>query len=82
VKAVCDRGLTHILPVRCIEPLDVSDAILYLVSDTGHDTTGSPMVLDVGYSTWSGDLNRLIASCGPPAVMPRKAGYSMPHPSV
>ena len=49
VKAVCDRGLTHILPVPCIEPPDVSDAILYLVSDTGHDTTGSPMVLDVGF---------------------------------
>ena len=43
-----DRGLTHILPVSCIEPQDVSDAILYLVSDTGHDTTGSPIVLDAG----------------------------------
>jgi hypothetical protein len=49
VKAVCDRGLTHILPVSH-RAADVSDAILYLVSDTGHDTTGSPMVLDAGRS--------------------------------
>lgn len=40
---------THILPVPWIQPQDVSDAILYLVSDTGKYFTSSAMVLDAGF---------------------------------
>ena len=40
---------THILPVPWIEPKDVSEAILYLVTDTGRYVTASAMVIDAGF---------------------------------
>lgn len=40
---------THILPVPWIEPSDVSNAILYLVSDAGRYITASTMVVDAGF---------------------------------
>jgi SDR family mycofactocin-dependent oxidoreductase len=40
---------THILPVPWIEPKDVSEAILYLVADTGRYFTASTMVIDAGF---------------------------------
>lgn len=40
---------THILPVPWIEPVDVSNAILYLVSDTGRYITATAMPIDAGF---------------------------------
>jgi SDR family mycofactocin-dependent oxidoreductase len=40
---------THILPVPWIEPKDVSEAILYLVSETGRYFTASALVIDAGF---------------------------------
>ena len=40
---------THILPVPWIDPQDVSNAILYLVTDTGRYITATPLVIDAGF---------------------------------
>jgi SDR family mycofactocin-dependent oxidoreductase len=40
---------THILPVPWIQPQDVSNAILYLVTDSGRYITASTMVIDAGF---------------------------------
>ena len=39
---------THLLDVPWLEPEDISNAILYLVSDEGRYVTGSPFVIDAG----------------------------------
>ena len=40
---------THILPVPWIQPQDVSNAILYLVTDPGRYITATPLVIDAGF---------------------------------
>lgn len=40
---------TNLLPVPWMEPRDVSNAILYLVSDAGRYVTGSTQLLDSGF---------------------------------
>lgn len=40
---------THILPVPWIQPQDVSNAILYLVTEPGRYITATPMVIDAGF---------------------------------
>jgi (+)-trans-carveol dehydrogenase len=39
------------LPVQLVEPRDVSDALLYLASDTGRYVTGLEMTVDAGLTT-------------------------------
>ncbi len=36
------------LPVSMVEPIDISNAILYLVSDAGRYVTGTTQVIDAG----------------------------------
>jgi SDR family mycofactocin-dependent oxidoreductase len=40
---------THLLPVPWIEPRDVSNAILYLVTDPGRYITATTLVIDAGF---------------------------------
>lgn len=40
---------THILPVPWIQPQDVSNAILYLVTEPGRYVTATPLVIDAGF---------------------------------
>jgi len=40
---------THILPVPWIQPEDVSEAILYLVTEPGRYITATPLVIDAGF---------------------------------
>ncbi len=40
---------THILPVPWMQPQDVSNAILYLVTDPGRYITATPLVIDAGF---------------------------------
>jgi len=40
---------THILPVPWIQPQDVSEAILYLVTEPGRYITATPLVIDAGF---------------------------------
>lgn len=40
---------THLLPVPWIEPRDVSNAILYLVTDSGRYITATTLVVDAGF---------------------------------
>jgi (+)-trans-carveol dehydrogenase len=40
---------THLLPVPWIDPQDVSNAILYLVTETGRYITAATMVIDAGF---------------------------------
>ena len=40
---------THLLPVPWIQPQDVSDAILYLVTEPGRYVTATSMVIDAGF---------------------------------
>ena len=40
---------THILPVPWIEPGDVSNAILYLVTEPGRFITATTLVIDAGF---------------------------------
>ena len=40
---------SHLLDAPWVEPEDVSNAILYLVSDHGRYVTGSPFVIDAGF---------------------------------
>jgi SDR family mycofactocin-dependent oxidoreductase len=41
----------HLLPERWVEPEDISNAVLYLVSDEGRFVTGTQMVVDLGFLT-------------------------------
>jgi SDR family mycofactocin-dependent oxidoreductase len=40
---------THLLPVPWIQPQDVSNAILYLVTEPGRYITATPLVIDAGF---------------------------------
>jgi len=40
---------THLLPVPWIEPRDVSEAILYLVTESGRYVTATTLVVDAGF---------------------------------
>ncbi|MDX1875220.1 mycofactocin-coupled SDR family oxidoreductase [Mycolicibacterium sp. 120266] len=40
---------THILPAPWIQPQDVSNAILYLVTEPGRYITATPLVIDAGF---------------------------------
>lgn len=39
------------MPIPFIEPVDVSNAVLYLASDESRYVTGSAMVVDAGFMT-------------------------------
>jgi NAD(P)-dependent dehydrogenase (short-subunit alcohol dehydrogenase family) len=41
----------NLLPVEIIEPNDITNAVLYLVSDTGRYVTGVTLPVDAGYLT-------------------------------
>jgi SDR family mycofactocin-dependent oxidoreductase len=43
------KGFYNALPVPLIEPVDVSNAIVYLCADTGRYVTGTTMTVDAGY---------------------------------
>ena len=38
----------HALPIAYLEPIDVSNAVLYLASDDGRFITGTAHVIDAG----------------------------------
>lgn len=38
----------NILPVSMVEPIDISNAVVYLVSDDGRYVTGTTHVIDAG----------------------------------
>ena len=40
--------MTNALPVQIIEPSDVSETVLFLVSDSGKYYTGTTLMLDAG----------------------------------
>jgi SDR family mycofactocin-dependent oxidoreductase len=40
--------VTNALPIDALQPQDVSEAVLYLVSDSGRFTTGSALLVDAG----------------------------------
>jgi NAD(P)-dependent dehydrogenase (short-subunit alcohol dehydrogenase family) len=42
---------TNLLPVGWVQPSDISEAVLYLVSDSGRYVTGIELPVDAGYST-------------------------------
>jgi SDR family mycofactocin-dependent oxidoreductase len=42
---------TNLLPVAWVEPEEISEAILFLVSDTGRHITGIQLPVDAGYAT-------------------------------
>jgi NAD(P)-dependent dehydrogenase (short-subunit alcohol dehydrogenase family) len=42
-------GGGNALPVDMIEPVDVSNAIAWLVSDAGRYVTGTTLAIDAGY---------------------------------
>jgi SDR family mycofactocin-dependent oxidoreductase len=42
------ESIHNILPVQMVEPMDVSNAILYLVSDAGRFITGTTLPVDAG----------------------------------
>ena len=42
---------TNLLPVPWVEPNDISEAVLFLVADTGRYITGSQIPVDAGYAT-------------------------------
>jgi NAD(P)-dependent dehydrogenase (short-subunit alcohol dehydrogenase family) len=44
------------LPVEILQPIDVSRAVLYLVSDDGRYVTGSTFSIDAGLTTVSRPL--------------------------
>jgi SDR family mycofactocin-dependent oxidoreductase len=43
------RGFYNALPVEYIEPVDISNAILYLVSESGRYVTGTTHMVDAGF---------------------------------
>jgi SDR family mycofactocin-dependent oxidoreductase len=42
------KAMTNALPVTVIEPVDVSETVLFLVSDSGRYYTGTTLMLDAG----------------------------------
>ena len=42
---------TNLLPVGWVEPADISEAVLYLVADSGRYITGIELPVDAGYTT-------------------------------
>jgi NAD(P)-dependent dehydrogenase (short-subunit alcohol dehydrogenase family) len=44
------KAMTNALPVTVIEPSDVSETVLFLVSDSGRYYTGTTLMLDAGMS--------------------------------
>lgn len=47
-QQIAERSAGNLLPVPWIEPCDVADAVLYLVSDKARFITGSQFVIDAG----------------------------------
>jgi SDR family mycofactocin-dependent oxidoreductase len=47
-KEIAERSAGNLLPVPWIEPEDVADAVVYLVSDQARFVTGSQFVIDAG----------------------------------
>jgi NAD(P)-dependent dehydrogenase (short-subunit alcohol dehydrogenase family) len=43
--------LLNLLPVPWIDPIDVSEAILYLTADSGRYVTGTTMAVDAGWTS-------------------------------
>ena len=50
-QEIAERSAGNLLPVPWIEPRDVADAVLYLVSDRARYITGSTFVIDAGLLT-------------------------------
>ncbi len=50
-REVAERSAGNLLPVPWIEPTDVAQAVLFLVSDAARYVTGSEFVLDAGLLT-------------------------------
>jgi SDR family mycofactocin-dependent oxidoreductase len=48
-RAMADR-LTNLLPVQAMEPVDISNAVLWLVSDEGRYVTGVALPVDAGFT--------------------------------
>jgi SDR family mycofactocin-dependent oxidoreductase len=48
-RALADR-LTNLLPVQAMEPVDISNAVLWLVSDEGRYVTGVALPVDAGFT--------------------------------
>jgi SDR family mycofactocin-dependent oxidoreductase len=44
-------GMTNLLPVEMIEPVDISNAIVWLVSDDARYVTGVALPVDAGFTT-------------------------------
>ncbi|SEB46787.1 mycofactocin-coupled SDR family oxidoreductase [Rhodococcus jostii] len=44
-------GLENLLPVDMVEPVDVSNAVLWLVSEAGRYVTGASIPIDAGFTT-------------------------------
>jgi NAD(P)-dependent dehydrogenase (short-subunit alcohol dehydrogenase family) len=42
-------ALTNLLPVEMVEPVDISNAIVFLVSDDGRYITGVTLPVDAGF---------------------------------
>jgi NAD(P)-dependent dehydrogenase (short-subunit alcohol dehydrogenase family) len=42
--------LTNLLPVQAMEPVDISNAVLWLVSDEGRYVTGVALPVDAGFT--------------------------------
>lgn len=51
VEEIAVKSAGNLLPVPWIEPQDVADAVLFLVSDKARFITGSQFVLDAGLLT-------------------------------
>jgi SDR family mycofactocin-dependent oxidoreductase len=48
IAAPCQ--LLHLLPIPWVDPLDVSEAILYLVAESGRYVTGTTLAIDAGWT--------------------------------
>ena len=48
---MAERSAGNLLPVPWIEPSDVAEAVVYLVSDRARYMTGSSLVIDAGLMT-------------------------------
>jgi enoyl-[acyl-carrier-protein] reductase (NADH) len=46
------EAMHNVLPINMVEAIDVSNAILYLVSDTGRYVTGSIFKVDAGTTVY------------------------------
>jgi NAD(P)-dependent dehydrogenase (short-subunit alcohol dehydrogenase family) len=44
------EGMMNALPVDMVEPVDISNAILFLVSDDGRYVTGVTLPVDAGFT--------------------------------